>query len=99
MNIGPLLHNFISAPEANLNTPAAKPQGNSFSSVLENSIGQVDQLLKVADEKNVELVAGKSENLHEAMIAFEKAESAFKLLVQVRNKAMEAYNEVMRMQV
>ena len=66
---------------------------------MENSIGQVDQLLKVADEKNVNLVSGKSENLHEAMIAFEKAESAFKLLVQVRNKAMEAYNEVMRMQV
>ena len=45
------------------------------------------------------MAVGKTENLHDAMINFEKAESAFKLLVQVRNRAIEAYHEIMRMQV
>ena len=46
----------------------------------------------------MELAVGKSENLHEAMIGYEKAETALKLLVQVRNKALDAYHEIMRMQ-
>ena len=45
------------------------------------------------------MAVGKTENLHDAMISMEKAETALKLMVQVRNKAIEAYHEVMRMQV
>src|SRR6188472_3429393 len=75
-------------------------QGSAnFQAYLEKSINEVSDLLKAADEKSVEMALGKSENLHDAMITFEKAESALKLLVQVRNKALEAYHEVMRMQV
>ncbi len=73
--------------------------GESFSAFLGRSINEVGDLLKVADKTTTDLATGKVENLHEAMIGMEKAETAFKLLVQVRNKAMEAYHEVMRMQV
>ncbi|MBI4404608.1 MAG: flagellar hook-basal body complex protein FliE [Deltaproteobacteria bacterium] len=71
----------------------------SFASFLSQSIGQVNELVNEADQKSGDLAVGKTENLHDAMITFEKAESAFKLLVQVRNKAVEAYHEIMRMQV
>ena len=71
----------------------------TFRSVLEKSVKEVNEMLLGADEKNVELAVGKAENLHEATIAIEKAETALKLLVQVRNKALEAYHEIMRMQV
>jgi flagellar hook-basal body complex protein FliE len=77
----------------------AEGAGNhSFSSFLSESVNNVNSLLNTSDRKNVEVAVGKSENLHAAMISYEKAESALKLLVQVRNKALDAYHEVMRMQ-
>ncbi len=71
----------------------------SFSQELNRSINQVNDLLNAADKATEELAVGRSENLHEAMIATEKAESAMKFLVQVRNKALDAYRDIMRMQV
>jgi flagellar hook-basal body complex protein FliE len=47
----------------------------------------------------MDLAAGKSTNIHETMLAVSKAELGFNMLVQLRNKALEAYQEVMRMQV
>lgn len=72
---------------------------SSFLSYLEKSMGEVNQLLNEADQKATDLATGKTENLHESMLASEKAETAFKLMVQFRAKAIEAYNEILRMQV
>jgi flagellar hook-basal body complex protein FliE len=71
----------------------------SFFSDLKASIGEVNQLLAQSDKSASDLAVGKSENIHEAMIATEKAETALKYLIQVRNKALDAYREVMRMQL
>lgn len=76
----------------------SEPISNTFSKMLGNAIGDVNKLLTEADKQSENLVLGKAENLHEAMIAYEKAETAFKLLTQVRNQALDAYNEIMRMQ-
>ena len=54
---------------------------------------------KTADQKIEDLATGKSSNLHETMIAVEKADIALRLMVQVRNKMIDAYQEVMKMQV
>jgi flagellar hook-basal body complex protein FliE len=83
----------------NSSTIEQNKPGTQFSSILDKSMNEVNQLLADADKKGVEHAIGKSENLHDAMIAFEKAETAFKLLVQVRNRAIDAYHEIMRMQV
>ena len=71
----------------------------SFRKMLQTSIAEVNQLQKAADTSIEQLVAGKSRNLHETMIAMEKADISFRLMMEVRNKIIEAYNEVMRMQV
>lgn len=71
----------------------------SFSAFLQKSVSDVNHLLNAADQKQTEVAVGKVENLHEAMIAVEKADTAMKFLVQVRNKAIDAYHEIMRMQV
>jgi flagellar hook-basal body complex protein FliE len=76
-----------------------KEGGSSFMSYLEKSMGEVNQLLNDSDNKATDLALGKTENLHESMVAGEKAETAFKLMVQFRTKAIEAYNEIIRMQV
>jgi flagellar hook-basal body complex protein FliE len=78
---------------------AEQSKGPSFSQMLEKSLTDTNDLIQVSDQKAKELAVGKTENLHEAMISFEKAETALKLLVQVRNKALEAYNQVLSMQV
>lgn len=72
---------------------------SSFSSMLAKSLTETNDLIQISDQRGKELAVGKTENLHEAMIGFEKAETALKLLVQVRNKALEAYNQVLAMQV
>lgn len=73
--------------------------GESFADTLKGAINTVDKLQKDADVKMQELVTGKSQNIHETMIAAEKADIALKLMVQVRNKIIDAYQEIMRMQV
>lgn len=73
--------------------------GKSFKQFLSGSIDEVNQLLQTADKTSADIATGKSENLHEAMVSFEKAETAMKMLMQVRNRALDAYHEIMRMQV
>jgi flagellar hook-basal body complex protein FliE len=62
-------------------------------------VGKVNDLQTQADSKIKNMVTGESRELHEVMIAVEKASISFQFLTQVRNKALEAYSEVMRMQV
>ncbi len=74
-------------------------QKRTFSELLSDQIMDVNNLQKEADVAIQKLVTGESKNLHETMLAVEKAEIAFKTMNQVRNKVIEAYREVMRMQV
>jgi flagellar hook-basal body complex protein FliE len=77
--------------------PAAK--GQSFSSMLKNSIQEVNSLQQEADNAVKTLATGEAENVHSTLIAMEKAGLSFKLMMQMRNKVLDAYREVMRMQV
>ena len=83
-------------PTRDLGTPA---QPGNFADTLKTAIGSVNELQKDADTKIQRLATGQSTNLHETMIAVEKADIALRLMLQVRNKVIEAYQEVMRMQV
>ena len=73
--------------------------GTSFMDHLSKGIQEVNSMQKTADKMATELSSGKSENLHETMLATTQAELSFNLMVQLRNRALEAYQEVMRMQV
>ncbi len=74
-----------------------KPQ--SFGQMLAGSIAEVNNLQVEANTAIEKLVSGRSQNLHETMLAVEKAEIAFRTMNQVRQKVIDAYQEVMRMQV
>ncbi len=71
----------------------------SFVNTLKEAINSVDQLQKDSDIKMQQLATGQNNNIHETMVAAEKADIALRLMVQVRNKMIEAYQEIMRMQV
>ncbi len=71
----------------------------SFFDQLQARVSEVNENAKTADRMATGVVTGKSENLHETMLAASTAELTFNLMVQVRNRALEAYQEVMRMPV
>lgn len=73
--------------------------GNSFSHWLAQEIVTVNQQIHTAETNVQELAVGESDNLHQIMMSISKAQLQFELVVQVRNKILEGYQEVMRMQV
>ncbi|MEY4615868.1 MAG: hypothetical protein RJB66_828 [Pseudomonadota bacterium] len=73
--------------------------GKSFGDTLKDAIQEVNQLQKVSDKKMQDLATGKTDNIPDVMIAAEKADIALKLMVQVRSKIIDAYQEIMKMQV
>ncbi|GBF11597.1 flagellar hook-basal body complex protein FliE [Tepidibacillus infernus] len=70
-----------------------------FSDVLNNALKQVDEDLKTASVLSNKVATGNVTDLHQVMIGLEKANLGLQLTVQVRNKAVEAYQEIMRIQV
>jgi len=85
---------------------SSKPADNSatgdvdFAQVLKSSIDQVNNAQKQATQMAENLAAGNSEqNLHEVMVALQTASISFQEMVQVRNRLVNAYQDVMNMQV
>jgi len=70
-----------------------------FGRALDRAVQAVDQSQKAADGAIQDLAVGRTSRLHETMMAVEEAELSLKMLLQVRNKALEAYREIMRMQI
>lgn len=84
--------------------PAALPQpqsgnGVAFGSAFEDAINRVDASQKNANAEVEAFVAGEQESLHEVMIAINQAGLTFQLMTEVRNRMVETYQELMRMQV
>ena len=71
----------------------------SFGNMLARSLNDANRLKLEADEAVENLAAGKQKDIHATMIALEKADVAFQLLMQVRNKIISAYETIMRTQV
>jgi flagellar hook-basal body complex protein FliE len=71
----------------------------TFADTLSEAVNDVNELQKVADKKMEDLATGRAKSIPDVMIATEKADIALKLMVQVRNKIIDAYQEVMKMQV
>ncbi len=80
-------------------TSPVTDMGQKFGAVLKNTIEQVNNAQVAADKASQQVVAGETKNLHEAMIKLEEADISMRLMVQVRNKALDAYHEIMRMSV
>jgi flagellar hook-basal body complex protein FliE len=97
-----LIPNLTGFP--NLQQPGVAPAsssgeaGGDFGSVLKTAINQVEQIHTDAEQQVTELLKGDRSDVHNVMIAVEKADIAFQLMMQVRNKIVSAYQEVSRMQ-
>jgi len=89
------LESLMQDPSQKVERPV---EGKSFQETLKESLEKVNELQKEADEAVKKLATGEGGNIHETMLAIEKADISFRMMMQVRNKIVEAYQEIMRMQ-
>jgi flagellar hook-basal body complex protein FliE len=80
-------------------TSASPAAGAGFSSVLADAIGRVDQFQQGAQSSIAKFLSGEDEEVHKVALATQQAAISFDLFLQVRNKVVSAYQEVMRMQM
>jgi flagellar hook-basal body complex protein FliE len=74
-------------------------EGRTFSDMIQKAIGDVDMAEKTSERGVADIISGKSENVHEVMIGMQKAQLSFQLMLEIRNKAIETYQELSRMQM
>ena len=86
------------APSGSMNTAAVSKE-KSFGQFLTDALDSVNDLQKKADQASTDLASGRIEDISQVVIAAEKASVALQLTIQVRNKVLESYQEMMRMQV
>lgn len=85
-------------PDINGTNGAGKDDAG-FGELLSSMVDQVNET-QIAGDKAIEnLLTGKAQHLHEVMIAVEQADISLRMAVQIRNKALTAYEEIMRMQI
>ncbi len=77
----------------------ASARNASFGELVQDALEQLNRLQQEADDAATRLAIGEPVDLHDVMIAVQKADLGFQLALQVRNKLIEAYQEIMRMQV
>jgi len=80
-------------------TAVPENDNGSFAKTLSGAIDKVNQMKNEADHSIMKLAEGKDVDIHQTMISMEKASVSFKLLMQTRNKVIDAYKEMMRMGV
>ena len=81
------------------NSSDTQKSSDNFSSILKESLDEVNKLQKEGDKAMSDIATGSVKDLHQAAIAIDKAEVSMKLMLEVRNKALNAYKELSRTQM
>lgn len=93
----PELEKLAGSRGPEISQPAAA--GTSFESTLGKFVGEVNGKQAAANDAVTGMMTGQNVSLHQAMISMEEASVSFQLMVEVRNKLLDSYQELMRMQV
>ncbi|SRR5690606_7096399 len=93
------LTNLPGVGAAGTTQPSSKTGGASFSDLLKESIAEVSKLQRDASQAVEALATGQTEDITSVMTAMEKSELAFKTLLAIRAKLMDAYEEIKQIQV
>ena len=80
-------------------TTSVQPTGDSFASMLGQMVSDVNAKQNISAQAVSALQSGQTVPLHKAVIAMEEANVSFQLMVEVRNRLLDSYQEIMRMQI
>lgn len=94
-SLGPL----AAAPRAGMGSPARPRVGPGFAALLEQALAEVNALQRRAEAAAQDLAAGRAQDTTAAVVALEQASIAFQFALAVRNRLLEAYQELMRLGV
>ena len=86
IDVAPVYSNFSSS-------------GVNFKKLLQSNLNKVNEMQLLSHQASIKFATGESDNLHELMITLEEAKLALQLAVEVRNKILDAYQEILRMQI
>jgi flagellar hook-basal body complex protein FliE len=95
---------FISKVDSNLNLPnvnnkSKSTTGEDFSALLKKELDQTNDMMKKAEDMEVGIATGQVQDLAKATITIQKAEMEMKMMLEVRNKAINAYKELLKTQI
>ena len=98
------LRKYVQDAEMQIEVPTVRDalnleKSHSFKNILGSYLDEVNTLQHDADAQIQRLIAGETEDVHEVMMAMDEAETAFQLMMEIRNKLVDGYNEVMRTQI
>lgn len=99
MKINPAIQTYMTQSQGVQNTDTDIETKANFGEILQKQLSKVNELQMTADAKNQELITGEAEDLHSVLLATEEARLALEMTVQVRNKLVESYQEITRMQL
>ncbi|HEY1757517.1 MAG TPA: flagellar hook-basal body complex protein FliE [Bryobacteraceae bacterium] len=99
MNISGLTSLIPAAPQLASVAPASESAGTSFSDIMSSAINAVESSRSSADKSVGQFLSGEGDDLHSAILAGQRADLEFQMFMQVRNKVVSAYQEVMKMQL
>lgn len=91
--------NSLNIEESNVLKRINEHDEKSFSNIFVDAINNASKLEQEADDLTVKMAAGQVDNIHEVMVATQKAEISMRYLIEVRSKVLDAYNEIMRIQI
>jgi flagellar hook-basal body complex protein FliE len=77
--------------------PVRQPTDRDFLQTLEGAMDKVDEMQSTAEQQVTNLLQGNGQDLHSALLAVEKADLSFQLMMQVRNKIVQAYQQISQM--
>ena len=89
----------ISSTQSILQTGSAQQSESSFSNILSEAIDYIEETEAESEAASEALLTGESDDIHTALIASQKAEIAVSYAVEVRNRVLESYNDILNMQV
>ncbi len=92
-------NSLVPLPLKQPDTSEVSKASTSFSEMLDATINGVIESQQQGEQAIVDLQSGKAQNLHEVIIAVEQADVSLRMMVQLRNKALEAFNEIMKMNI
>lgn len=99
MKINQSIQNLQNTLLKSSNSTDNSTTGVSFGEFLNSAINEVNSLQLESEKLNQDLALGLTDNIHQVMIASEKAGVALQFTMQIRNKVMDAYQEIMRMPI
>jgi len=89
----------VSSVNSGIQLKNSQDKGKSFQAVFNEVLNKTNSLILESEKLTNEAALGNVDNIHQVLIAGEKADIALQLTLQIRNKVLDAYNEIMRMQV